>query len=167
LLFNIQVSTEDGLVQAFDVRNPKNRPIFTLHAHDEAVSSLDINPHIPGCLITGSGDKTVKIWCLEGDKPKCIASKDLEAGKVFSTSFSPDSPYTVAIAGSRGKVVIWNLEDNAAFKRGFPNRQFQSAGKARKEVLELEPDVEVESDSEEADEMMEGDYSEEEEGDHV
>ncbi|KAJ3306874.1 hypothetical protein HDV03_003911 [Kappamyces sp. JEL0829] len=166
------VSTEDGVVQSFDVRSPKNGPIFTLHAHDSAVSSLDLNPFIPGCLVTGSGDKNVKVWSLKEAQPKCLFSRDLDAGKVFSTTFSPDSPYTLAVAGSKGKVVIWNLEDNVAFKKAFPSRQFHSAPPsaekpARREVLALQSDAEAESEDEEADEIMEGDYSDEEDGDHV
>lgn len=35
---------------------------FTLSAHDGATSALDVNPHIPGCIVTGGTDKLVKIW---------------------------------------------------------------------------------------------------------
>lgn len=41
---------------------------FTLSAHDGAVSALDVNPHIPGCIATGGSDKLVKIWnVMEGE----------------------------------------------------------------------------------------------------
>ena len=40
---------------------------FTLSAHDGAVSALDVNPHIRGCLATGGTDKTVKVWNIADD----------------------------------------------------------------------------------------------------
>lgn len=170
------ISTEDGLVQCFDVRSPTQKSVFTLQAHDSAVSSLDLNPSIPGCMVTGSGDKQVKLWALEDDKPKCLIARDLDAGKIFSTTFSCDDPYTLAVGGSKGKVVIWNLEDNAAFKRAFPPRQFgksenesENERAPRKELLELVVDQEADTDpeEEEEDEIMEGDYSDEAEEENV
>jgi periodic tryptophan protein 1 len=71
------VSSEDGIVSCYDIRNKK--AIFTLHAHDSAVSALDINPGLDGFLVTGSADKQVKLWSLKDDKPKCLASKNLDA----------------------------------------------------------------------------------------
>ncbi|KAJ3308943.1 hypothetical protein HDV04_000589 [Boothiomyces sp. JEL0838] len=156
------VSTEDGIVKCFDARNPSTT-LFTLHAHDSAVSALDINPHIPGFLVTGSADKQVKLWSVE-DKPKCILSRDLDAGKVFSANFSTDSPYVLAVGGSKGKVVLWNVGDNTAVKRAFPNAP---RGPAKKELIAVEEDEEIEDEDEEAqDEVMEEDYSDED-GDHV
>lgn len=74
------VSTETGLVLYFDVRNPGQvSPIFTLHAHDSAVSSLEINPSIQGCIVTGSTDKLVKVWDIKDAKPSMVASRNLEA----------------------------------------------------------------------------------------
>ncbi|KAI8895896.1 WD40-repeat-containing domain protein [Globomyces pollinis-pini] len=167
------VSTEDGIVKCFDVRNPKSKALFTLHAHDSAVSALDVNPHIPGCLVTGSADKQVKVWSLQDTKPKCLVSRDLDAGKVFSTTFSPDSPYILAIGGSKGKVVLWNLEDNNAVRKQFPPNQLDHTTKVRskpaKEILQVDSDNDPNSDEDEEfeDEIMEGDYSEEENMEHV
>ncbi|KAG8825883.1 hypothetical protein FRC19_010278, partial [Serendipita sp. 401] len=62
------VSLENGYVLNFDARTLSSDPArssstrFTLFAHDGAVSALDVNPHIPGCLVTGGTDKLVKIW---------------------------------------------------------------------------------------------------------
>ncbi|KAJ1565835.1 hypothetical protein HK096_009069 [Nowakowskiella sp. JEL0078] len=76
------VSTEDGLVQCFDIRTIKsgsNDAVFTINAHDSAVSALDINPNIPGMIITGSTDKKTKVWAVAEDKPRCVASRDIGA----------------------------------------------------------------------------------------
>jgi len=58
-------------------------------------------------------DKTVKLWDIQNNTPSCVASKDLGVGKVFATEFSPDTPLLAAIGGSKGKIVIWNIADNA------------------------------------------------------
>jgi periodic tryptophan protein 1 len=54
---------------------------FTLMAHDGAVSALDVNPHIKGCLVTGGTDKLVKIWNIteNGDRRdiSMVTSRDL------------------------------------------------------------------------------------------
>jgi periodic tryptophan protein 1 len=63
------VSVENGHIFAFDGRSlPSNHrsqvcpATFTIAAHDGPVSALDVNPHIRGCLLSGGGDKLVKIW---------------------------------------------------------------------------------------------------------
>ncbi|CAG8477852.1 11313_t:CDS:2 [Diversispora eburnea] len=117
------VSTETGLVLNFDMRNSGQvAPIFTLHAHDSAVSSLEISPSIQGCLVTGSTDKMVKVWDIKNSKPSMVVSRNLEAGKIFSTKFCPDSPFQLAIAGSKGKVFIWDLSCNAGIRNSFKGR---------------------------------------------
>jgi periodic tryptophan protein 1 len=54
---------------------------WTLNAHDGAVSSLDINPHLPGCLVTGGTDKLVKIWNIQENgndrQISMVTSRDL------------------------------------------------------------------------------------------
>ncbi|CAG8729693.1 16063_t:CDS:2, partial [Acaulospora colombiana] len=116
------VSTEAGFVLYFDVRSPGQTSIFTLHAHDSAVTSLDINPLIQGCVITGSTDKMVKVWDIKDTKPTIVTSRDLGVGKVFSAQFSPDSPFQLAVAGSEGKVFIWDLSSNASVRNSFKGR---------------------------------------------
>jgi periodic tryptophan protein 1 len=68
------VSLENGMVVGFDARSlPSSTEFasspcpsrFTLQAHDGAVSALDLNPHIRGCMVTGGTDKMVKVWNLE------------------------------------------------------------------------------------------------------
>lgn len=41
---------------------------FTLSAHDGAASSIDVNPHIKGCIVTGGTDKLVKVWNITDDE---------------------------------------------------------------------------------------------------
>ncbi|EGN98850.1 hypothetical protein SERLA73DRAFT_89888 [Serpula lacrymans var. lacrymans S7.3] len=137
------VSLENGLVLNFDARtlpsnlNSPSPSRFTLSAHDGAASALDVNPHIRGCLCTGGADKLVKVWNVEAapdGKPNVsmVASRDLEVGKVFSAVFSPDDPLTVAAAGTRGKLQIWDIGSNFGARKTFASK-LAEAGRILKE----------------------------------
>ncbi|KAL8689272.1 MAG: hypothetical protein Q9218_005024, partial [Villophora microphyllina] len=91
------VSTENGLLHLHDTRSApsspaQTKPIWSLQAHSQSLSSFDINPIIPGFLITGSTDKTVKIWNVDpgAGGPSMVTSRDLGVGKVFTTRFAMD-----------------------------------------------------------------------------
>ncbi|RAO69343.1 uncharacterized protein BHQ10_005355 [Talaromyces amestolkiae] len=123
------VTTDTGLVYKYDARNApatpaESKPVWTLQAHDDSVSSFDINPRVPGFLVTGSTDKQVKIWDTANDRPNMVVSRKLEVGKVFSTSFAPDPEvsFRLAVAGSKGVVQVWDTSTNAAVRRAFAGR---------------------------------------------
>lgn len=123
------VSTENGIVHYFDVRNASKDPaasksMWKLQAHDESVSSLDLNPVIPGFMVTGSTDKTVKLWDITATGPSLVVSRDFDVGKVFSTAFAPDMEvgFRVAVAGSKGTMHVWDTSTNAGVRKAFAQR---------------------------------------------
>ncbi|KAI9360319.1 WD40-repeat-containing domain protein [Pilaira anomala] len=120
---NFYVALENGFIQYYDVRVAENgkggKPLFTLQAHDDAVSALDVNPLVPGCIATGSTDKSIKIWNTNDNKPSMVTSRNFELGKIFSTQFCPDSPFQLAIAGSNGKMHVWDMASNAGVRQAF------------------------------------------------
>jgi len=142
--FGFYVSLENGLVLNFDVRTlPTNldKPSparFTLSAHDGAVSSIDVNPHFKGCIATGGTDKLVKVWNITDEEESgkravsLVTSRDLGVGKVFSTVFSPDDPLTLAAAGSKAKLQIWDIGSNFGARKAF-GAKLREAGKALRE----------------------------------
>lgn len=77
-------------------------------------------------MVTGSSDKSVKIWDIrEGHAKSCLASRDLGVGKVFSADFSMDSAFVLGCAGSKGKIVLWNLYDNAGVRKAFNSKSLE------------------------------------------
>ncbi|TDL25538.1 WD40 repeat-like protein [Rickenella mellea] len=138
------VSLENGIVLNFDVRklpsdlNSPSPARFTLAAHDGAASALDVNPHIRGCIVTGGTDKMVKVWNVtdrENDGKRevsLVTSRDLGIGRVFSATFSPDDPLTLAAAGSKAKLQIWDIGANFGARKAFASK-LAEAGRQLKE----------------------------------
>ncbi|KAJ4421666.1 rRNA-processing protein [Neurospora sp. IMI 360204] len=123
------VSTENGIIHYFDARNATKDPavsksVWKLQAHDESVSSFDLNPVIPGYMATGSTDKTVKLWNITAEGPSLVVSRDFDVGKVFSTTFGPDPEvaFRLAVAGSKGTVSVWDTSTNAGVRKFFAQK---------------------------------------------
>ena len=160
------VSTEAGLVHFYDTRNvpatpAEGKPVWTLQAHDKAVSSFDINPIIPGFLATGSMDKTVKLWNTQSTTggPTMVVSRDMDVGKVFSCVFAPDQEvgFRLSVAGSKGLVTVWDTSTNPGVRRTFADRtKFREVDPAKEDrtVMAGRADSDDESDDSEDDEEM-------------
>lgn len=148
------VTTENGIIHLYDTRNAPSKPeaskaIWQLQAHDESISSFDVNPVIPGFLATGSTDKTIKLWNVQPIGPSMVVSRNVDVGRVFSTKFAPDPEvaFRLAVAGSKGAMQVWDTSTNAAVRRAFASRMAPSGGDAKEErVVGVDEDS---SDSEE------------------
>lgn len=158
----IQVATENGVVHYHDARNApsepaKTKPVWMLQAHDESVNSFDVNPIIPGFLVTGSSDKEVKLWNVQESGPSMVVSRNLGVGKVFSTNFAPDQEvgFRLAVAGSKGAVQIWDTSTNAAVRNAFAHKVAPSNGEVKERLVGV------------AEESSDSDSGEEEEGDEA
>lgn len=138
-------SMENGLVQAFDKRNLRTgsaaeakslsagaaEALWTLSAHESACTSIQLNPLVPGCLLTAGADRQTKLWSLTDamgtgnmtpQSISMVTSRDLDAGRVFSASFSPNDPMTIACAGSKGVLRIWDALSNVGVRKTFGDR---------------------------------------------
>ncbi|OCF58716.1 periodic tryptophan protein 1 [Kwoniella mangroviensis CBS 10435] len=138
------VSLENGLILAYDSRTLSSskgsnnlstaQPKYTLSAHDGAASALDINPHIRGCIATGGMDKVVKIWNILDEESEGVqgrkreislaTSRDLGLGKIFTARWSPDpeTPLTLAAAGSKATLQVWDVASNPGARKAFGDR---------------------------------------------
>lgn len=149
------VTTDAGMVYRFDVRNVPNnpqesKPVWSLQAHDSSVSSFDINPSVPGFIVTGSTDKEVKVWNITGNKPSMVVSRKPDVGKIFSTTFAPDADvsFRLAVAGSKGTVQIWDTSTNGAVRRAFAERMPSLEGEVQERTVGVQNDDEEESEDE-------------------
>ncbi len=148
------------MVHYHDTRKAPKSPaaskaVWVLQAHDESISSLDINPVIPGFIVTGSTDKQVKLWNVQESGPSMVVSRDLGVGRVFSTSFAPDQEvgFRLAVAGSKGAVQIWDTSTNAAVRAAFSSKVPNIKGDGRERLVGLdEPDTDSDTEEGESDE---------------
>lgn len=161
------VSTERGIIHYFDVRNASKDPaasktVWKLQAHDESLSSFDLNPVIPGFMATGSTDRTVKLWNITAEGPSLVVSRDFDVGKVFSTAFGPDKEvaFRLAVAGSKGTVSVWDTSTNPGVRKAFGQRVPAKAGRAEGEVEDrlvgVDDDESSSSEDEEEDDDEDG-----------
>ncbi|KAK5171972.1 rRNA-processing protein [Saxophila tyrrhenica] len=125
------VSTENGILHCFDARQLPSSPeqskaTWTLQAHDQSLSTFAINPIVPGFIVTGSTDRTVKLWNIAASDsgPNMVASRDLGVGRVFSASFAPDNEvaFRLSVAGSKGAVQVWDTSTNRAVREAFATK---------------------------------------------
>ncbi|KAL6824023.1 WD40-repeat-containing domain protein [Trichoderma camerunense] len=163
------VSTENGVIHYHDIRNAPSTPeatkaVWTLQAHDESVSSFDINSVIPGFMATGSTDKTVKLWNIQPTGPSLVVSRNLDVGKVFATTFAPDPEvaFRLAVAGSSGSMHVWDTSTNAGVRSAFAQRvPAQREGVTEDRLVGVNDDESSSSEDEGEEEKEEGDSMDE------
>lgn len=122
------VSTEDGCVSIFDRRRSSvasdQSTVSRWKAHKEAVSACDLSHEVPGMLITGSTDKSIKVWdvrpCVHaGNEAELVYARPSRVGAVFCAALCPvrrgmegsscASPFTLAFGGAKGVLGVADL----------------------------------------------------------
>lgn len=115
--------TDNGNIYSFDVR-VVDKPLWTLHAHDAGISSLDVNSHIPGMVISSAmGEKTVKLWKTgaAGKGPSMVLSRDHGVGNVLTAAFAGDIEVAgnLTVGGVAGALKLWDTLSNSSVRNSF------------------------------------------------
>ncbi|ANB13903.1 Pwp1p [Sugiyamaella lignohabitans] len=160
------ISTEHGRIHKFDARQ-EGKSLWTLQAHDDGITSFDVNKFIDGYMVTASTDKSTKLWNLSpASGPSLILSRDLDIGKVFSVGFAPDKEAVghVVAAGSQGIVRVWDTLSNRTVRGSFGKQVSTLRKESAKEVIVgvTEDDEEEDDDEAGADAAENGGDSDEE-----
>lgn len=89
----------------------------------------DVNfSHIPGMMVTCAIDKTVAVWDTlnvaehTDFKPVACGSKEMNVGKLYTTSFYPSSPWLLGCGGGGNQLALWDLSSESAFQKRFGER---------------------------------------------
>lgn len=129
--------TDNGNVYCFDIRN-QDKPLWTLHAHDAGISSLDINVNIPGMIITSAmTEKVVKLWKCSGNSgPSMVLSRDFGVGNILSAGFATDHEVAgcMSIGGASGSVKMWDVLSNRSVRSSFREELAQLQKTAREKA---------------------------------
>lgn len=120
---HLYLSTEDGRLAAYDV-HAASSPLFSIKAHNKALSCFAFSPGAPGLLATCSVDKTVKLWDTKtgAAEPALLGEKSMAVGKLFTMSFYPSSPFLLATGGDKGMVALWNVDEIEPLAERFRQR---------------------------------------------
>lgn len=104
------VSDESGGIKCWDIKMT-SKVLWSLEAHGKAASAFDFCPGMENLFISGGSDRCLKFWKLDPNAGiKCLVEKKCSSvGKIFSSSFSLDSPHLVSVAGSRGVLEVYNV----------------------------------------------------------
>ncbi|KAK6464115.1 periodic tryptophan protein 1 [Scheffersomyces coipomensis] len=131
--------TDNGNVYCFDVR-VLEKPLWTLHAHDAGISSLNANSHIPGMITTSAmGEKVVKLWKSTTEKkggPSMVLSRDFGVGNVLTASFAGDVEVAghLTVGGVSGALKMWDTFSNPSVRNSFRDELKQLQIHARNEA---------------------------------
>ncbi|CAH1270664.1 PWP1 [Branchiostoma lanceolatum] len=125
--FHFLASTDNGFVFNVDIRTDK--PVFTLSAHPQSVTGLSLSSAVPGCLVTTSSDKTLKVWDIQDNKPALMLQKEMKMGGLTCARSCPDSPFLFAMGGEKDSLRVWNVMDSG-----------NTSGEACKQDLKAGPD---------------------------
>jgi periodic tryptophan protein 1 len=114
-------STEDGNVYAADTRT-SGALLFTIDAHQAAVSKVTFSNYVPGMMLTASADGTCKLWDVHQGKPSFLMTREFELGAVYAAEFSPDAPGVVGIGGMEGGLQTLDFLEFQSVQQHFAQR---------------------------------------------
>jgi periodic tryptophan protein 1 len=83
-----------------------------------------------------------------------VTSRNFELGRIFSTQFCPDSPFQLAIAGSNGKMHVWDMASNAGVRQAFRHQSLIGVTHAEEKKPVTVPDDNEEDDDMDDDEPL-------------
>ena len=85
--------------------DPSNRPLFTLHGHQNCINGLSYSAD-GSRLITGSSDGTAKVW--DAATGRELFSLAAGLGSIYSLALSPDGIHALS-AHQDGSVAVWDI----------------------------------------------------------
>ena len=103
--YSLQCYNPDFTCQHYDEDGDEyyeQDPGCLVSGHSHAVSCLSFKPDDPNILVSGSFDKTLKIWDLS--RAACLSTVNVDSA-VRSVAYSPSGD-TVAVGCHRGKVLL-------------------------------------------------------------
>jgi periodic tryptophan protein 1 len=100
------VSTEEGKIFCFDIRNNK-KALLEFQPHTQSCSDFSINPKVPNLLATSSHDGTIKLWDFANQT--LLWEKDMSCGEVYCVSFNTD--HLLAVGGMKDRLKVLDVRN--------------------------------------------------------
>ena len=106
----VLTAAQDKMVKAWDVLTGKLVHTFTGHKRGVWALATGINAQGEACLVTGSADRTVRLWSLNTGF-SCLRTFEGHANSVLKVSLI-SSGSQILSAGSDGLLKLWSVKDN-------------------------------------------------------
>ncbi|KAF0310305.1 Periodic tryptophan protein 1 [Amphibalanus amphitrite] len=116
--------TDDGQLHYVDTRADK-KPLWSVQAHEDSCSCLALSPEVPGCLVTVSADKTLKVWDVSSGRPPApVVSRPMKLGALHCVAFCPDLPWMLCVGGDNkeNSFQLWDVRQSAEVRQQFGGR---------------------------------------------
>jgi len=93
--------------------------VWTLSAHEQSVNGMSLSSQCPGCLVTVSSDKNLKVWDINSGQPSCVTERTMKLGQLHCLDACPDAPFVVAMGGDlpADNLRIWDVREAADGKK--------------------------------------------------
>jgi len=117
-------STDKGQVVCVDLRND-SKPVWTLSAHNDAVTGLALSSQCPGCLVTTSQDQMLKVWDIADESPVFVAEQEMKLGLLHDVARCPDAPFVMVMGGDKrdNNLKVWDVREAAPVRARFGQRK--------------------------------------------
>jgi len=115
--------TDSGSVSCVDVRS--SSPVFTHEAHTSALSAMALSPSVPGCLVTASNDRSVKVWDVRGHlSPQLVRQRLCKIGEIYCAAACPDEPLLFCVGGEfEMKLLNFHNDETVTKKFGISSAE--------------------------------------------
>lgn len=98
-----------GVSGVLNVRDTDSNVVETIGSHGDAIKNVEYLPK-KNVLITGSWDKTVKVWDIR--QQGSVATYEQCDGRVYSMSVVDEK---IAVGTSESKALIWDLRNMSKY----------------------------------------------------
>ena len=106
--------SDDNTIKVWDIASAGGRLLNTLKGHTSSVSSVAVTPDGTkivsgsGGFLSGSGDKTIKVWDIASAGGRLLNTLEGHTGSVSSVAITPDG--TKIISGSYDNTIkVWDF----------------------------------------------------------
>ena len=112
----LAIANEDGELIIQDTSDTKDPLKYQLETHNNAIFDVAWNPIEFGKLVTASGDQTVKLWDIAGERPRHVRDFKDFSQSVKCVEFVPNNGHLMATGSRDGSILLWDIRDSCEKK---------------------------------------------------